>query len=336
MMAAFLLQLILIISSVIQLTEQECLQEFSTKCCADFYFDDGTCKPCKIGYFGPNCGTKCPYPKYGRKCVDGNCNCSRIQCDFAVGCIKDMPDTSSTPTSSQHLSLEKSLSQNRSTILQTTALQTTGLVMTSQERTEENTYESISSDLNKKDDKSDIILVVVLSSVSSLVVSLIVITMFACLRSRKSTKKIRNKGNTSPYSGRAVSTASYHEIDDFLMAQDRSEGKYDKINNIEKETTEKHKYDTLPTKEGKCDKINNIEEETTEKHKYDTLPTKEGKYDKINNIEEETTEKHKYDTLPTKEGKYDKINHIEETTEKHKYDTLPTKEGKCDKINNIE
>nr|XP_022333971.1 uncharacterized protein LOC111130957 [Crassostrea virginica] len=335
MMAAFLLQLILIISSVIQLTEQECLQEFSTKCCADFYFDDGTCKPCKIGYFGPNCETKCPYPKYGRKCVDGNCNCSENQCDFAVGCTKDMPDTSSTPTSSMHLSSEKSLSQNRSTIMQTTAVQTTGLVMTSQERTEENTYESISSDLNKKDDKSDIILVVVLSSVSSLVVSLIVITMFACLRSRKSTK-IRNKGNTSPYSGRAVSTASYHEIDDCLIAQDRSEGKYDKINNIEKETTEKHKYDTLPTKEGKCDKINNIEEETTEKHKYDTLPTKEGKYDKINNIEEETTEKHKYDTLPTKEGKYDKINHIEETTEKHKYDTLPTKEGKCDKINNIE
>ena len=195
-----------------------------------------------------------------------------------------MPDTSSTPTSSKHLSSEKSLSQNKSTITQTTALQTTGLVMTSQKRTEGNTYESISSDLNTKDDKSDIILVVVLSTVSSLVASLIVISMFACLRTRKSTK-ICNKGNTSPHSGRAVSTATYHEIDDCLMAQDRSEGKYDKINNIAKVKTEKHKYDNLPAKEGKCDKINNIEEETTEKHKYDTLPTKEGKCDKINNIE---------------------------------------------------
>ena len=78
-----------------------------------------------------------------------------------------MPVMSSTLTSSVHLSSQKSLSQNRLTIMQTYAVQTTGLGVTSQTRTEENTYESILSDLNKKDDKSDIILVVVLSSVSS-------------------------------------------------------------------------------------------------------------------------------------------------------------------------
>ncbi|XP_078316136.1 uncharacterized protein LOC144620163 isoform X2 [Crassostrea virginica] len=70
MLAALSLQMILIISSVIQRSEQECLQGTSTRCCADFYFDDGTCKPCEIGYFGPNCGKTCPYPTYGRKCVE--------------------------------------------------------------------------------------------------------------------------------------------------------------------------------------------------------------------------------------------------------------------------
>ena len=161
-----------------------------------------------------------------------------------------MPVMSSTPTSSVRLSSQKSFLQNRSTIIQTTALQTTGLGVTSQERMEEKSYESISSDVDKTNEKSDITLVVILSSASSLVVSLIVITLFACLRTRKSTR-IRNEGNkTSPHNGRAVSIASYHEIDERLIAQHRlSEGKYDKINNTEEESTGKHKYDTLPTKE---------------------------------------------------------------------------------------
>ena len=42
---------------------------------------------CKSGYFGPNCGKTCPYPLYGRKCVDGECNCPRHKCDVASGCI---------------------------------------------------------------------------------------------------------------------------------------------------------------------------------------------------------------------------------------------------------
>lgn len=58
---------------------------------------------CKIGYFGPNCGKKCPYPKYGRKCVDGNCNCSENQCDFAVGCIKGKGKISETPLKCSNL-----------------------------------------------------------------------------------------------------------------------------------------------------------------------------------------------------------------------------------------
>nr|XP_022329625.1 uncharacterized protein LOC111128343 [Crassostrea virginica] len=69
--------------------EQECLKVSSTECCADFYFEDGFCKPCKSGYFGPNCGKTCPYPLYGRKCVDGKCNCPPHQCDVGSGCLVD-------------------------------------------------------------------------------------------------------------------------------------------------------------------------------------------------------------------------------------------------------
>ena len=157
---------------------------------------------------------------------------------------------SSTPTSSVRLSSQKSFSQNRSTIMQNIALQTTDLGVTSQERIEDKSHESISSDIDKTNDKSDITLIVILSSGSSLVVSLIIISLFACLRTRKSTR-IRDKGNkTSPHNGRAASIASYHEIDERLIAQHRlSEGKYDKINNTEEESTGKHKYESLPTKE---------------------------------------------------------------------------------------
>ncbi|XP_062595765.1 uncharacterized protein LOC134257132 [Saccostrea cucullata] len=57
-----------------------------TQCCADFYNDNGECKECPVGYFGPNCTHRCQYPRYGRRCLQGNCNCSKEECSLAVGC----------------------------------------------------------------------------------------------------------------------------------------------------------------------------------------------------------------------------------------------------------
>uniref|UniRef100_A0A8W8L7E1 Uncharacterized protein n=1 Tax=Magallana gigas TaxID=29159 RepID=A0A8W8L7E1_MAGGI len=51
----------------------------------DFYFVDGTCKPCEPGFFGPNCRASCPYPNYGHRCTE-RCECPKDQCDVSEGC----------------------------------------------------------------------------------------------------------------------------------------------------------------------------------------------------------------------------------------------------------
>lgn len=40
---------------------------------------------CKVGYFGPNCDTKCVYPSYGNDC-QSKCNCKDTYCDHVEGC----------------------------------------------------------------------------------------------------------------------------------------------------------------------------------------------------------------------------------------------------------
>lgn len=40
---------------------------------------------CKLGYYGKNCGTKCPFPLYGSLCTS-RCNCNAKDCDFISGC----------------------------------------------------------------------------------------------------------------------------------------------------------------------------------------------------------------------------------------------------------
>lgn len=42
---------------------------------------------CQNGYFGINCISKCPYPRYGRKCMEGDCNCAEEVCDVGIGCV---------------------------------------------------------------------------------------------------------------------------------------------------------------------------------------------------------------------------------------------------------
>nr|XP_022291316.1 uncharacterized protein LOC111102740 [Crassostrea virginica] len=59
----------------------------STVCSADFYIKEGKCTPCSDGFFGPNCSISCPFPSYGRRCLDGECNCSKEICDPRNGCV---------------------------------------------------------------------------------------------------------------------------------------------------------------------------------------------------------------------------------------------------------
>lgn len=38
------------------------------------------------GYYGPNCNFTCPYPSFGRKCLEGKCQCQEENCDPISGC----------------------------------------------------------------------------------------------------------------------------------------------------------------------------------------------------------------------------------------------------------
>ena len=45
---------------------------------------------CSIGHIGTNCLVRCPYNSYGKGC-QMTCNCSKQNCDFALGCKTDKP-----------------------------------------------------------------------------------------------------------------------------------------------------------------------------------------------------------------------------------------------------
>lgn len=70
--------------------------KISTSCGADYYLKMGKCTPCLDGYYGPNCIQMCPYPKFGRRCLDGPCQCPKENCDTRTGCRRSNTFLTST------------------------------------------------------------------------------------------------------------------------------------------------------------------------------------------------------------------------------------------------
>lgn len=64
-----------------------CANGNGTSCCAGYQWDQiqERCLPCKLGYTGANCDTKCFYPSYGKDC-QSICICSEFFCDHENGC----------------------------------------------------------------------------------------------------------------------------------------------------------------------------------------------------------------------------------------------------------
>lgn len=64
-----------------------CANGNGTSCCAGYQWDQiqERCLPCKLGYTGANCDTKCFYPSYGKDC-QSICNCTEFFCDHENGC----------------------------------------------------------------------------------------------------------------------------------------------------------------------------------------------------------------------------------------------------------
>ncbi|XP_056016764.1 uncharacterized protein LOC125676663 [Ostrea edulis] len=59
------------------------------KCCNGYRWDRNTekCLPCEVGYYGIDCGDRCPFPSFGKEC-QLTCNCSKDQCNHGKGCPK--------------------------------------------------------------------------------------------------------------------------------------------------------------------------------------------------------------------------------------------------------
>nr|XP_034300307.1 uncharacterized protein LOC105330133 [Crassostrea gigas] len=62
----------------------------------------GKCTPCLNGYYGPNCSHMCSYPKFGRRCLDGPCQCPKENCDARTGCRQSNTILTSTRSTVYH------------------------------------------------------------------------------------------------------------------------------------------------------------------------------------------------------------------------------------------
>ncbi|XP_078314489.1 uncharacterized protein LOC144619682 [Crassostrea virginica] len=56
-----------------------------------------SCQPCSIGFYGPNCTIKCPFPTYGKDC-QLDCRCSKSLCSHVDGCNTSNKELSKVST----------------------------------------------------------------------------------------------------------------------------------------------------------------------------------------------------------------------------------------------
>ncbi|XP_078323103.1 uncharacterized protein LOC111125586 isoform X2 [Crassostrea virginica] len=169
----------ILIFLLIQRSEPDCLESSSAgTCCVDYYFKDGTCKPCNRGYYGPNFEHTCPYPSYGYRCVEGKCDCPLLQCDFSVGCVEGGLPTS---TDSLQLPSEKLSTLNIFNITLTTA--------SNKMSDGRNSYDDNPNDI----DMSSLLMVVIISSSSSIAVSVVVVVIVVCRRTKRLAKEEKRK-----------------------------------------------------------------------------------------------------------------------------------------------
>ncbi|XP_056015922.1 uncharacterized protein LOC130046427 [Ostrea edulis] len=77
-------------------------------CCAGEMWNStlNLCIECPLGFHGANCSRSCSFPYYGKKCLDGECTCSKELCNFATGCMETTlnaeVETTSTITTKGH------------------------------------------------------------------------------------------------------------------------------------------------------------------------------------------------------------------------------------------
>lgn len=61
-------------------------EHFCFKICLSVFLFVCNFIACPRGYFGLDCSYLCPYPTYGRRCLDGKCSCPKEYCNAKTGC----------------------------------------------------------------------------------------------------------------------------------------------------------------------------------------------------------------------------------------------------------
>lgn len=212
-------------------TGEDCLKSGkNSECCADFFMKEGKCTPCPIGYFGPNCMFTCPYPSYGRRCLDGECECSKELCYPETGCVNEPI----TQKYSDNLSFEK-----------TTFSEVNNAIFTGPKRDN-----SINMDFKKSESSSTV--VVVISVICTIIIISLVIVIVLQMKGKLHTHNqiFLSKRRSRVVSQRHVDT--YCEIDEKNMEKTEC-NKCDELEIyelIDHSNKGEIKYTELPTRKG--------------------------------------------------------------------------------------
>ncbi|XP_034300312.2 uncharacterized protein [Magallana gigas] len=228
-----LLWIIIFLSNQSSSTGEDCLKSGnSSECCADFFMKEGKCTPCPNGYIGPNCDFTCPYPSYGRRCVEGDCECPKELCNPETGCAYQ-------PTTQNYfanVSFEKSTSAEENDLLFTE---------------QKNKYSG--DNIDSKKSKSSSTAVVVISVFCTLIIISLVIVIVLQMKGKllSHNKILLSKRRSRVISQRHVDT--YCEIDEKNMEITES-NKFDEVEIYESidhsNNKNEIKYTELPTRKG--------------------------------------------------------------------------------------
>ncbi|XP_062580335.1 uncharacterized protein LOC134242263 isoform X2 [Saccostrea cucullata] len=264
----------------------------STDCCPDYYLRNGVCVDCPAGKFGPSC--QFDYPKYGRRCLGGFCNCSIEACDPATGCreITTAELITSHEAMTSHTSsprkVETTARTFKSTIDEKDVQSSTNGMRSERNRSEYSVTGNIKMDSEiikdaqkSNEDSEDISLnIIIMSVIGGLVILLLIIVIIVLIRGKRKVKV--EKRDSVENSRGHVNT--YCEINDLRLPSTsqgcrRSDiGKYELIDQSEENMK---RYSSLPTnsrsehkRKSDAGKYEFIKTSDKERTKYSTLPSK--------------------------------------------------------------
>uniref|UniRef100_A0A8W8LBJ5 Uncharacterized protein n=1 Tax=Magallana gigas TaxID=29159 RepID=A0A8W8LBJ5_MAGGI len=226
------LWIIIFLSYQCSSTGEDCLKSGNnSKCCADFFMKEGKCTPCPNGNFGPNCDFTCPYPSYGRRCMEGNCDCPKDLCSPETGCVYQPI----TQNYFADISFEKS-----------TSAEENNLIITEQK----NKYSGDKFD-SKKSESSSTVVVVISVFCTLIIISLVIVMVLQMKGKLLSHNQIfLSKRRSRVISQRHVDT--YCEIDEKNMKNTEC-NKSDEVEiyeSIDHSNKNEIKYTELPKRKG--------------------------------------------------------------------------------------